>query len=64
MNEDKLKINYLEDKIVKLEKTIYRLKSELKMKELEKQDLIHRYRLQNDELVALKIELKGGNNED
>lgn len=63
MNEDKLKINYLEDKIVKLEKTIYRLKSELKMKELEHQEFIRRYRLQNDELIALKIQLRG-NNED
>ena len=60
MNEDKLKIKYLEDKIVKLEKTIYRLKSELKMKDLEHKEFLTRYRNQNDELVALKIELRGG----
>lgn len=60
MNEDKLRIKELEEELKARNKTIYKLKNAIKTKELEYKELIKKYTNQNNELIMLKTELKGG----
>lgn len=60
MNEDKLRIKELEEELKARDKTIYKLKNAIKTKELEYKELIKKYTNQNNELIMLKTELKGG----
>lgn len=60
MNEDKLRIKELEEELKVRNNTIYKLKDAIKKKELEYKELIKKYTNQNNELIMLKTELKGG----
>lgn len=60
MNENKLRIKELEEELKARNKTIYKLKNAIKTKELEYKELIKKYTNQNNELIMLKTELKGG----
>lgn len=60
MNEDKLRIKELEEELKVRNKIIYKLKDAIKKKELEYKELIKKYTNQNNELIMLKTELKGG----